>query len=181
MGGFAVEGNLKPPGSLHASDEADRDARALEHGSLLDMHLNEGRHGMANRLYLGFRQCLQCRCQFIAKCRPVGAAHILPPSHVARANKGHGSHAAGREAAPFLVGPRHNFDGSFRSDSGILKGFQYLEGGQRAKRTVELASRGLAVEMAADQDWRSRGIASFTSDEEVRYRILVDAESAGNG
>jgi hypothetical protein len=35
--------------------------------------------------------------------------------------------------------------------------------------------------MATDQDWRSRGIASFTSDEKVGYRILVDAESAGNG
>ncbi|GES41441.1 hypothetical protein RsS62_06930 [Rhizobium dioscoreae] len=84
---------------------------------------------MADRLHLGFRQCLQCRLQFIAKPDPVGAARILPHSHVARANKGHGSHAAGREAATFLVGPRHNFDGSFRNGSGILKGFQYLEGG----------------------------------------------------
>jgi hypothetical protein len=73
----------------------------------------------------------------------------------------------GRNTGPFLVGPIDDLDRTAGRHAEIIEGAHRLERRQHPESAVELASRGLAVEMAADQHRLEPALRSRPAGEHV--------------
>ena len=88
-----------------------------------------------------------------------------------------GAGEAVAEARTLLVGPVDQFDRRLGDEAEVVQGAHDLQPRQHAKRPVELASTGLAVEMAAHQHGQTRGIASLPAGEHVADGVHADLQA----
>ncbi|MCY1225621.1 hypothetical protein D9M72_378210 [compost metagenome] len=83
------------------------------------------------------------------------------------------AHHHRREARALLVGPERNLQRRARDDAQVVERAHDLQAGQHAEVAVELAARGLGVDMAAGGHGARVGVAAGAACEDVAD--LVDA------
>ena len=94
---------------------------------------------------------------------------------------GHGAHAAGSEAAAFLVGPGHDLDRVPRGGAAVADRLHRLQPGEHAPDAVEAAAHGLAVHVAAGQHRRGLRVRALVPQEQVAHRIDRDGQAQLRG
>ena len=87
------------------------------------------------------------------------------------AHGGAAAHHRRREAGAFLVGPVDQQQRRLGLGAGFVQGAHDLEPGQHAEHAVELAARGLGVEVAADRDRRARRVAALAAEHHVAEAV----------
>ena len=91
------------------------------------------------------------------------------------AHGGAAAHHRRREAGAFLVGPVDQQQRRFGLGAGLVQGAHDLKAGEHAEHAVELATRGLRVEMAADRDRRARRVAALAAEHHVAEAVHARA------
>jgi hypothetical protein len=90
-----------------------------------------------------------------------------------------GGHHGRGEARALLVGPDRHLQRSLCCDVVVVQGPDHLEAGQHAVDAVELAAKGLGVEMAAGDHRRQIVAPAGAAGEDVAH--VVDGDGAARG
>ncbi|MNT30515.1 hypothetical protein D3C72_1663130 [compost metagenome] len=77
------------------------------------------------------------------------------------------AHHHGHEARAFLVGPHRHLDRCFGGDAGVVQAADHFEPREHAVVAVELAARGLRVDVTAGGDGWQRVVAARAAREDV--------------
>jgi len=161
---LALNGDGEGALALQAGHDAQRDAGLFQHHALLDMRLQIGMHGAAERADGQVRQGGEGGLQRLLHGDAIGIAAGEDFGDIARAGKTGRAHHARCEAAALLIGPGHHLDGAA---GGRWHRFQRC---QHAIGAVVFAAGGLAVDMAADQQWR-QVFPALAAQEEIAQRV----------
>ena len=92
------------------------------------------------------------RGECIGEAHAVGIDDVGEILDAPEATPGHAAHAAGGEAAAFLVGPGHHLDRAAQHRAGAVQRGQRLEAGDDAVDAVEATAVRLRIHVAAGDD-----------------------------
>ena len=158
-----------PAYAQHAGDHADRDVVVLEHRPLLDMGLEIAADRMVAGLLLAdVADALEFALDGLAIGIGRGISVFQRESLGEHARSHHHRH----EARAFLVGPPSHLDRRLGRDAGVVEGSHHLDAGEHTVVAVELAARGLGVDVAAGHHRRQCIVAAGPAQEAVAN--LVD-------
>ena len=151
VGRSARQAQVEPAHPLHALHHADLPALGLEDRALLDVQLEH--RAEADRARLG----LATPADAVERGPEAVAPGIGPAvAVIAAVDAGPDARAqhGGREARAFLVRPVDQHQRRLGLEARLVKRPQHLEPREDAQHTVELAARGLGVQVAAHGDGR---------------------------
>ena len=151
-----------------AGDDADRAAAVLEHRALLDVRLEVRADRCAERLRRRRSRCAAARRRPSLPSRSVAGQHVLERMDAGEHARAHHHR---REARALLVGPDRDLDRRLGLDAVVVERAHDLEAGEHAVVAVELAARGLGVDVAAGDHRRTVGVAAGAPPEDVADRI----------
>ena len=95
-----------------------------------------------------------------------------------RAREDAGAHHDGHEARALFVRPEDDLDGRFGLDFLVVQRANHLDAGEDAVIAIELAARGLRVDVAAARDGRKVRVLSRTAHEHVADLVDRDGEAS---
>ena len=169
VGLLAGDGDVEPLLRQRVRDDADVEPLALEDGALLDVDLEIGLELAEGR---GFGLARPADgCQRVAEARALGVARV---EHLVLREGAHGgaaSHHRRREAGALLVGPVDEEERRLGLGAGLVQRAHHLEPGENAEHAVELAARGLRVEVTADGDGPARRVPSRPAQRHVAEAV----------
>ena len=151
---LTVDLDAKRPLALHAGHDPDGLARALDNGSLFDVHFQKSRRLTTERPALQLRFS---REHFMKLGFDTDAVLVANAENVLKfpcACKYRRSHHAGSKARAFLIHPGDHVDGSARAHTVRDNRFDAFQPSQDAERAVELPPGRLAVDVRTDHDRR---------------------------
>ena len=173
VGFHARHRHVEPADALHPLHDADGLLLRFEDRPLLDMGFEEGAYLAPAALHLaGVADALKLLADGLAVDVRAGQAFLQRE----RAAEDAGCHHRRREARAFLVGPGRDLDGCVGLVAEVVEGADHLEAGEHAIDAVELATGGLAVDVAAGHHRRERLVRASPAGEDVAH--LVDAHGA---
>ncbi len=168
MRGCAGQRHVQPESALDAGHHADRRSRGFQDRALLDVRLEHGADGpragwprtpVTDALELGTER---------------GATGIRAAiGEIQRVHPGEdtGTQHGGRKPGTFLVGPVHHLHGPACRDAVIVQRSHHLEAREHSVYTIELATRGLGVQVTG-QEYRVRIALGACTDSEQVARLV---------
>ena len=146
----ALHRHVKPALAQGPADHADGDARVLQHRALLDVGLEvgaEARRAVGNRR--GRRAGLAGGLQRLAHAHALGVTRRQRVRQAESAGVHARAHHHGHEARALLVRPHAHLQRGVGAHTVVVQRVQHLQPGEHAVVAVELAARGLGVDVAA--------------------------------
>ena len=163
-----------PRQAHHGRHHADDFIGVFQHGPLLDMRLKVGADRMVARHLLALvsdaRQLLAHRFSLRVFRRVRGLQRKGAAKHAR-------THHHGHEARTFLVGPERHLDGRLRLDLQIVQGAHHFQARQHAVIAIELAARGLGIDMAARHHGRKCVVDAIAAHEDIADLVDGDAHA----
>ncbi len=171
--GLARERELVPRDPLDPGDDADRGALGLEHGTLLDVQLDEGvrRPGRARQ-----RADVADAVELVAEHGAVDGHRVERHLEGQAAGEHEAAQHVGREAGALLVGEEGHGQRMGGLDPRADHGLEHLEAGEHAEVAVVAAAGGHGVDVRAGHDGRLEAIAR-PGAEHVADAVDLDAQA----
>ena len=172
VGVLAVDHHVVPAQPEGAHDDAEHLFLVLENRPLLDVRLEVGADGTAADLLRAGEADL------VERLADRDAVEIGPLQHHVqrkRADEHPRAHHDRGEARALLVGPHRDLDRRFGLDAVIVQAAHHLQPGEDTVVAVELAARGLRVDVAAGDDRRQGVVPAGPAREDVAHGIDLDA------
>ncbi|MNM79209.1 hypothetical protein D3C81_911360 [compost metagenome] len=172
MGLDAAQGQVEPLLAECPQYHADGLGLVFEDRPLLDMRLEIGPHRMPKHRPL---PRVTNGIQGVADTHPLGITlgqGVFQGEFAGEYPRAH--HARGKARA-FLVGPHHHLQWRFGFHAQVIERADHLQPGHHSEAAVELAARGLGVDMAAGHHRWQRGVAPGPAGEDVADRIDTNA------
>ena len=172
--------HAEPAAALNAGHHPNIELAGLQNRALFDMRLDIGMrrwaldHTQRAAGDIGLKGHMLG--QGIAEAHALGVLNRIPGFRPGETGIGHGAHAARGETAALLIGPGHDLDRAAGGDAGLAQGLHRLQPGNHAVNTVEAATLGLAVHMAAGQDGRQAWLGALMPEEQIAQPVDTGAQ-----
>ncbi|GAO25669.1 ribonuclease E [Alicycliphilus sp. B1] len=167
----ALHGHVVPALAQRGLHHAYHALMLLQHRALLDVRLEVRAHGVRGAAF----------ARVADGCERLAHAHTLRVALRQRVlqREGAGEHARahhhGHEARALFVRPHGHFDGRARVDARGVERAHHLQAREHAVVAVELAARGLGVDMAAGHHRRQAVVGAGAAREDVADGVHADA------
>ncbi|MCY1395521.1 hypothetical protein D9M71_104660 [compost metagenome] len=172
MGFNAAQGQIEPFLPQGAKHHTDGLALVFEYRPLFDMRLEIGAHGMARDCtWAGVADGIEGLADTDSFGVDLGQG-FFQGEFFGEHTRAH--HAGGKSRALF-IGPDHHLQRRLGFNLQVIERAQHFQARQYPKTAVELAPRGLGIDMAAGHDRRQLRIAPGATGKDITHPINTHA------